>query len=118
MNVAIVGGGIVGLALALGLKDRGIACDVYEAVPSVREIGVGITLLPHGMRELAALGLQPAIEAAGLEARYSAFFNRFGQLIYKDSIEATVARFPDEASLEDIYARVDAGDGATAGVRR
>jgi len=31
-----------------------------------------------------------------------------GELIYKDSIEATVARFPDEASLEDIYARVDA----------
>ncbi len=35
-----------------------------------------------------------------------------GELIYKDSIEATVARFPNEASLEDIYARVDAGAGA------
>jgi ABC-2 type transport system ATP-binding protein len=41
-----------------------------------------------------------------------------GRLIYKDSIEATVARFPDEASLEDIYARVDAGEGARTGVRR
>ena len=30
-----------------------------------------------------------------------------GDLIYKDSIEATVERFPDEASLEDIYVRVE-----------
>jgi ABC-2 type transport system ATP-binding protein len=31
-----------------------------------------------------------------------------GELIYKDSIEATVQRFPDEASLEDIYERMEA----------
>lgn len=29
-----------------------------------------------------------------------------GELIYKDSIEETSRRFPDEASLEDIYARM------------
>ncbi len=32
-----------------------------------------------------------------------------GELIYKDSIEATTRRFPDEASLEDIYVRVEDG---------
>jgi ABC-2 type transport system ATP-binding protein len=31
-----------------------------------------------------------------------------GELIYKDSIANTTARFPDEASLEDIYVRMDA----------
>ena len=31
-----------------------------------------------------------------------------GDLIYKDSIEATKRRFPDEASLEDIYVRMEA----------
>ncbi|WP_395154170.1 ABC transporter ATP-binding protein [Ilumatobacter sp.] len=30
-----------------------------------------------------------------------------GELIYKDSIEATTARFPDETSLEDIYVRME-----------
>lgn len=34
-----------------------------------------------------------------------------GELIYKDSIEATTQQFPDEASLEDIYVRVEAGAG-------
>jgi len=53
MNIAIVGGGIAGLSFALGLHKRGIDCDVFEAVNEVKEIGVGITLLPHAMRELA-----------------------------------------------------------------
>jgi ABC-2 type transport system ATP-binding protein len=30
-----------------------------------------------------------------------------GELIYKDSMAATTARFPDEASLEDIYVRME-----------
>jgi ABC-2 type transport system ATP-binding protein len=34
-----------------------------------------------------------------------------GELIYKDSIEATTARFPDEESLEDIYVRMETVEG-------
>jgi 2-polyprenyl-6-methoxyphenol hydroxylase-like FAD-dependent oxidoreductase len=83
-KIAIVGGGIGGLALALGLHRQGIACDVYEAAPDIREIGVGITLLPHAMRELAALGLQPALEAQGIENLESVFFNRWGQFIFRE----------------------------------
>jgi ABC-2 type transport system ATP-binding protein len=30
-----------------------------------------------------------------------------GELIYKDSMEATARRFPDEMSLEDIYVRME-----------
>lgn len=84
MRIAIIGGGIGGLALALGLQQRGIACDVYEAAPEIREIGVGITLLPHAVRELAALGLQPQLEAVGIENLESVFFNRWGQFIYRE----------------------------------
>jgi 5-methylphenazine-1-carboxylate 1-monooxygenase len=82
--IAIAGGGIAGLALALHLHARGLKCEVFEAVPEVRELGVGITLLPHAMRELAALGLQERIEAAGIENLESAFYNRYGQFIYKE----------------------------------
>jgi len=84
MNVAIVGGGICGLSLALNLHRRGIACDVYERAPEILELGVGITLLPHAMREFTALGLDKALIAAGIENVESCFFNRFGQLIYKE----------------------------------
>jgi 2-polyprenyl-6-methoxyphenol hydroxylase-like FAD-dependent oxidoreductase len=84
MRIAIVGGGIGGLGLALSLHRLGMECDVYEAVPEVREIGVGITLLPHAMRELALLGLAGPLEAAGIENLESVFFNRWGQFIYRE----------------------------------
>jgi len=84
MEVAIAGGGIGGLSLALNLHRRGISCHVYETAPEIKELGVGITLLPHAMRELATLGVQDAIAAVGIENRESCFFNRFGQLLYKE----------------------------------
>jgi 5-methylphenazine-1-carboxylate 1-monooxygenase len=84
MSIAIVGGGIAGLALALNLHKRGIDCQVYEVAPEIKALGVGITLLPHAMRELTALGLQDALRAVAIENRESRFFNRFGQLIYRE----------------------------------
>ncbi|MFI4994912.1 MAG: flavin-dependent oxidoreductase [Hyphomicrobiales bacterium] len=83
-GIAIVGGGICGLTLALELDQRGIACEVFERAPQVKELGVGITVLPHGMREFTALGLGEELLAKGIENRESCFFNRFGQLIYKE----------------------------------
>jgi 5-methylphenazine-1-carboxylate 1-monooxygenase len=83
-RIAVVGGGIAGLGFALHLHQLGMPCEVYESVLDVRELGVGITLLPHGMRELAALGLQADLEAVGIENLESVFFNRFGQYIYKE----------------------------------
>jgi 2-polyprenyl-6-methoxyphenol hydroxylase-like FAD-dependent oxidoreductase len=83
-RIAIVGGGIGGLALALSLHRLGLQCDVYETAPEVREVGVGITLLPHAMRELAQLGLQEQLEAAGIENLESVFCNRWGQFIYRE----------------------------------
>ena len=80
----MVGGGICGLTLALNLKERGIACRVYERAPEIRELGVGITLLPHAMREFTTLGLGDALLKTGIENRECAFFNRFGQLIYRE----------------------------------
>lgn len=85
VNIAIVGAGIGGLALALSLQARGIHCTVFEAVAEVREVGVGITLLPHAMREMALLGLADAVEPLGIENRESVFCNRWGQFIYREA---------------------------------
>lgn len=83
-KVAIVGGGIAGLTLAMNLQARGIDCMVFERVPEVKELGVGITLLPHAVREFDRLGLVPALSAVAIVNRESRFFNRFGQLIYSE----------------------------------
>ncbi|HXJ02049.1 MAG TPA: NAD(P)-binding protein, partial [Micropepsaceae bacterium] len=83
-EITIVGGGIGGLALALHLHKHRISCRIYEAAPVLKEIGVGITVLPHAMRELTALGLGADIERLGIENTESRFFNRFGQSIYTE----------------------------------
>ncbi len=84
MSVVIVGAGIGGLTLALSLHRAGIPCRVYEAAPVIKPLGVGINLLPHAMRELGALGLEPAIAARGIETRAVTFYNRFGQHIFTE----------------------------------
>ena len=83
-TVAIVGGGIAGLALAMNLEKRGISCRVYEVAPELKELGVGITLLPHATREIAELGLLDEMKSLAIENLESCFFNRFGQLLYKE----------------------------------
>ena len=84
MNVVIIGGGIGGLTLALMLARHGIAARVFEAAPRLKPAGVGINLLPHATRALAELGLEPALAKVGITTRESVFFNRFGQLIYRE----------------------------------
>ena len=84
MEIVVVGGGIAGLTHALALHARGMSCRVFEAARQVRELGVGITLLPHGMRELSALGLEERLRAVAIENEESVFFNRHGQLIYRE----------------------------------
>lgn len=86
MNVAIVGGGIGGLALALMLERRGFGAGVrvYEAVRELAPLGVGINLQPHAVRELDELGLVPALRAVAVEAKEFAFFTARGQYVYSE----------------------------------
>ncbi|MGH7033249.1 MAG: flavin-dependent oxidoreductase [Stellaceae bacterium] len=84
VTAAIVGGGIAGLALAMNLEKRRISCRVYEIAPELKELGVGITLLPHATREIAELGLLDEMKSLAIENLESCFFNRFGQLLYKE----------------------------------
>ena len=84
MKIAIVGGGIAGLAFALGLHRHGFRPTVYDAAPEFREVGVGITLLPHACRELATLGALERLETLGIENLESVFFNRYGQFVYRE----------------------------------
>ena len=82
--VLIAGGGIGGLTLALMLHARGVPCQVFEAVEAVKPLGVGINALPHSMRELAALGLLPRLDAIGIRTRMLTYANHLGQPIWSE----------------------------------
>ena len=64
-TVAIVGGGLGGLACALRLQSEGIACVVFERDPSLdaRKAGYGMTLSSDTRGPLAALGILEACRA-------------------------------------------------------
>jgi len=85
-DVIIVGAGIGGLTLGLALQRCGIPCRIFESAAEIRPIGVGINLLPHATKELAALGLERSLASVAIETRDATFFNRFGQLIYQEPI--------------------------------
>jgi 5-methylphenazine-1-carboxylate 1-monooxygenase len=83
--VLIAGGGVGGLTLALSLHERGIPCEVFEAAPEVRQLGVGINILPHAIRELAALSLLEALDAIAIRTRELRYLDRFGNRIWTEA---------------------------------
>jgi len=85
-DIIIVGAGIGGLTLGLALQRAGIPCRIFESAPEIKAIGVGINLLPHATKELAALGLEDALARVAIETTDATFFNRFGQLIYQEPL--------------------------------
>jgi 2-polyprenyl-6-methoxyphenol hydroxylase-like FAD-dependent oxidoreductase/quercetin dioxygenase-like cupin family protein len=84
VNVVIVGAGIGGLTTALMLHERGIACRVFEQAAAVRELGVGINMLPHAVRELRDLGLLDDLDSAGIRTYELFYLNRLGQEVWHE----------------------------------
>jgi 2-polyprenyl-6-methoxyphenol hydroxylase-like FAD-dependent oxidoreductase len=84
MKIIVIGGGIGGLTLGLMLHRAGIDCQVYEAAPELKAVGVGINILPHASRELCGLGLEDALAKVAVTTREYCFFNRYGQFIYSE----------------------------------
>jgi 2-polyprenyl-6-methoxyphenol hydroxylase-like FAD-dependent oxidoreductase len=57
LRVAVVGGGIGGVAAANALLQRGMDVHLYEQAPALTEVGAGVAIQPNGVRMLRRLGL-------------------------------------------------------------
>ena len=53
----VIGGGTGGLITALWLHRVGVEVTIFEAVPKVKSLGVGINLLPMTVPDLVAARL-------------------------------------------------------------
>jgi salicylate hydroxylase len=57
LRIAIVGGGIGGVAAATALFQRGMDVRLYDQAPALTEVGAGVAIQPNGVRVLERLGL-------------------------------------------------------------
>jgi salicylate hydroxylase len=56
-RIAIVGGGIGGLAMAAFLRRAGLSATLYEQAPALTEVGAGLVVAPNAGRLLRRLGV-------------------------------------------------------------
>lgn len=61
MRVAVVGGGIGGLAAGIACALRGFDVTVLEHAPALTEVGAGLQISPNGWRVLDAMGVAPLL---------------------------------------------------------
>ena len=84
MKVLIAGAGVAGLTLALMLHRRGVESVIFEQASEIREVGVGINILPHAIKELAALDLMPKLDAVGIRTKELHYISRLGQKVWSE----------------------------------
>ena len=64
-RIAIVGGGLAGLAAAQALQKYGMKAQVFEQAPALGEIGAAVNISPQAVKALQAIGLTDEIAAVG-----------------------------------------------------
>ncbi len=84
MTILIIGAGPGGLTAALHLHRLGFDVRVFESVPAIRPLGVGLNLLPHAVRELTILGLADELAAISIPTAELSYHNKHGQLIWRE----------------------------------
>ncbi len=82
LDIAIIGAGPGGLATALRLHQKGFRPKIYEGVPDLKPLGVGIDIKVYGTKEVTELGLLDAFREISVEATESIFYTGHGQEIF------------------------------------
>lgn len=95
LRIAVVGGGIGGLTLAIALKKHGVDCKVYEQADELREVGAAVALSANAMRFYEQWGLGPAFDKVAFE---------MSSLIYRDGKSGRIiGNHPIGSSYKERY---------------
>jgi len=110
-DLAIVGAGPAGLLTALRLHQQGFRPTVYEVVPELKPLGVGVDIKTVGTQELTDLGLLEEFREISVDAEDSIFYNHFGQEIYAEKCGVHMGylhdqRFVHRGTLQMLLYRV------------
>lgn len=87
-KVAIIGGGLGGLAVALALHKQGINAQVYEKARFLRSVGAGLSIVPNGLNSLEAIapGISELLKNAGSQTQMLTLKKSTGEMIAQKSV--------------------------------
>lgn len=100
-SIAILGGGVAGLATATALERAAIPSRVFERAPSYAASGMAFVLTPNGLDAVARLGLTAHVRAAGAVVASVTERLATGEVIRRASIPEHVCLFRQD--LIDLF---------------
>lgn len=98
LHVAIVGGGIGGMAAAAFLHRAGVEATVFEQAAEVREVGAGVVVAPNAVRLLRRLGAMERLEEVAVRIDVGWEFRRWadGRVISAENLRDACKRLYGE----------------------
>ncbi|WP_371657752.1 FAD-dependent monooxygenase [Streptomyces sp. NBC_00280] len=100
LRVAVIGGGIGGLATAAFLHRAGIEATVYEQAPALTEVGAGLVVSPNAVRLLGSLGRLDRFRERAVPLRAGWEFRRWedGRVLFSQELgEECERRFGEQS---------------------
>lgn len=98
-KVLVVGGGVGGLAVAIGLHQKGVAVEVVERDKDWKVYHVGIIVQANFVRALNQLGVGGAAVKAGYAYRGARFMSQGGEVIAELPGDTAVDGLPSDLGL-------------------
>jgi salicylate hydroxylase len=98
LRVAVVGGGIGGLAAAAFLHRAGLSATVYEQAAEISEIGAGLVVAPNAVRLLRRLGRIELFQKTAVPLEVGWEFRRWqdGRVLFSQRMGADCERLYGE----------------------
>ncbi|MCJ1378979.1 hypothetical protein MMC17_002078 [Xylographa soralifera] len=117
LEVAIIGGGIVGIVLAIGLIRQRVRVKVYEQARGFREIGAGIAFTANAIRcmEMVDPAIVDAFRSCGSVALKNDVADPNDYLSWVDGYNQ---RRDDDPNYEKPLCKINAGYKGFTGTRR
>ena len=93
MKIAILGGGIGGLTLAIALQRKNIDVTVYESAPQWKPVGAGLGLAGNAVKAFREIGIEQKILSEGKVLKKVVIRNPRGKVLISTDSEEVSRRF-------------------------